>query len=201
MNNRRVVLWDLGNVVVRWSPETILKKLNYAVQETDYIRESLFQHSDWQDLDRGVTAEKQVAQRLVAESGLSLQQALRCFDVVRDTLVDIDQSVEMINTLSVADIPMYVLSNMSQANADYLRQREYFSRFQGVVISAEEKLNKPDLELFERVLSRYSLEAKNVLFIDDTAENIEAASSLNMHGLLFDESADCYEKIRQFTGL
>ena len=96
---------------------------------------------------------------------------------------------------------MYVLSNMSQTNADYLRQREYFSHFQGVVISAEEKLNKPDSTLFERVLSRYSLVANQVLFIDDTLENIVAAEKLGFEGLHFKGSEQCYLKIRQFAGI
>ena len=198
---KNTLLWDLGNVVVRWSPDTILIKLDYSAQQTTYLRRSLFAHGDWLDLDRGVKTELEVAQRLVAESDLSMNQAVRCFDVVRDTMIDIQPSVDLINEVAQTDTPMYVLSNMSQTNADYLRQREYFSHFQGVVISAEEKLNKPDSTLFERVLSRYSLVANQVLFIDDTLENIVAAEKLGFEGLHFKGSEQCYLKIRQFAGI
>lgn len=198
---KNTLLWDLGNVVVRWSPDTILIKLDYSAQQTTYLRRSLFAHGDWLDLDRGVKTELEVAQRLVAESDLSMDQAVRCFDVVRDTMIDIQPSVDLINEVAQTDTPMYVLSNMSQTNADYLRQREYFSHFQGVVISAEEKLNKPDSTLFERVLSRYSLVANQVLFIDDTLENIVAAEKLGFEGLHFKGSEQCYLKIRQFAGI
>jgi len=197
--NERILLWDLGNVVVQWSPDEILKQLDYTAEQSVYLRESLFGHGDWLDLDRGVTTEAEVAQRLVSESNLSLEQALRCFDVVRHTLIDIEESVDLIKELVPANIPMYVLSNMSLANADYLKQRNYFSHFQGVVISAEEKLNKPDSELFKRVLDRYTLDAGSVLFIDDTMENIEAAQKQGMEGLHFKGSADCYAQIRQFV--
>ena len=198
---KNTLLWDLGNVLVRWSPDTILSKLDYSAQQTTYLRRSLFAHGDWLDLDRGVKTELEVAQRLVAESDLSMDQAVRCFDVVRDTMIDIQPSVDLINEVAQTDTPMYVLSNMSQTNADYLRQREYFSHFQGVVISAEEKLNKPDSALFERVLSRYSLVANQVLFIDDTLENIVAAEKLGFEGLHFKGSEQCYLKIRQFAGI
>ena len=198
---KNTLLWDLGNVVVRWSPDTILSKLDYSAQQTTYLRRSLFAHGDWLDLDRGVKTELEVAQRLVAESDLSMDQAVRCSDVVRDTMIDIQPSVDLINEVAQTDTPMYVLSNMSQTNADYLRQREYFSHFQGVVISAEEKLNKPDSALFERVLSRYSLVANQVLFIDDTLENIVAAEKLGFEGLHFKGSEQCYLKIRQFAGI
>jgi len=116
--NERILLWDLGNVVVQWSPDEILKQLDYTAEQSVYLRESLFGHGDWLDLDRGVTTEAEVAQRLVSESNLSLEQALRCFDVVRHTLIDIEESVDLIKELVPANIPMYVLSNMSLANAD-----------------------------------------------------------------------------------
>jgi len=196
---QKYLLWDLGNVVVRWSPETILNTLNYSVMTTNYLQNSLFRHSDWADLDRGVKTEEEIALRLVAESELSMEQAKRCFDVVRETLVDIKESVQLIDELARTGTPMYVLSNMSKTNADYLRQRKYFMHFQGVVISAEEKLNKPDPELFERVLSRYDLDRSRVLFIDDTLENIEAAKNLGMEGLLFKGGDECYSQIRQFV--
>lgn len=201
MKNNKVVLWDLGNVVVKWSPETILLRLDYSLHETAYLRESLFRHSDWLDLDRGTKTEAQVAQRLVNESDLSTEQAMRCFDVVRETLVDIERSVETINLLAKHNIPMYVLSNMSLPNAEYLRKRPYFDKFNGVVISAEEKLNKPETEIFERVLSRYSLQAENLLFIDDTVENIQSARQLGMDTLHFVGSDKCYARIRQYAGL
>jgi len=197
--NKKTLLWDLGNVVVQWSPDEILRRLNFSEERSLYLRKSLFAHSDWLDLDRGVTTEAKVARRLVAESDLSLEQALRCFEVVRDTLIDIEASVDLIRELAQADIPMYVLSNMSLPNADYLKQRPYFELFKGVVISAEEKLNKPDREVFSRVLNRYTLDGDSVLFIDDTMENIETAENMGIHGLHFKGSADCYAQIRQFV--
>jgi HAD superfamily hydrolase (TIGR01549 family) len=196
--NNKVLLWDLGNVVVRWSPDEILARLGYASHTSDYLLHSLFGHSDWLDLDRGVTTESIVAERLVAESDLTTDEAMRVFDVVRETLVDIEHSVTLIETLARDHHPMYVLSNMSKPNADYLRQRPYFKHFKGVVISAEEKLNKPSPELFERVLARYDLKPESVLFIDDTKVNIDAAGALGMQGLVFEGSADCYAKINQF---
>jgi len=201
MKKDKVVLWDLGNVVVRWSPETILLKLDYPLQETAFLRESLFRHSDWLDLDRGTKTEREVANRLTAESGLSMEKALRCFEVVRETLVDIEQSVALINEIADAGLPMYVLSNMSLPNAEYLRQRAYFQRFEGVVISAEEKLIKPDEALFNRVLARYSLLAESILFIDDTLENIQTARQLGMQTVHFGRTDKCYAKIREFADI
>lgn len=191
-----IALWDLGNVVVRWEPETILKMLDYPPEQTEYLRTGLLGHPDWLDLDRGVTTEAVVAERLVAESGLTLTQALRCFDVVRESLVDLQPSVDVLYEMQAAGIPMYVLSNMSLVNAEFLRSRQYFKLFEGIVISAEEKLVKPDAALFRLVLDRYQLDPSEVFFIDDSQPNIEAAEALGMQALHFHRSADCYAALR-----
>ena len=72
-----IALWDLGNVVIRWDPEVVLEMFNLNSQQTDYLRTGLLGHQDWLDLDRGITTEEIVAQRIVSESDLTLHQALQ----------------------------------------------------------------------------------------------------------------------------
>jgi len=191
-----IALWDLGNVLVRWDPEKILSMLGYPSHQTDFIRDRLFGHPDWLDLDRGVTTEDLVARRLVEESDLTLDEALRCFSVVRESLVDIPDSVSLVEQMAAAGIDMYVLSNMGYDNAELLQQRAYFSHFKGVVISAHEQLIKPDPAVYQVVLNRYELAAETVFFIDDTEKNINAATAQGMQGLVFRGSAECYATIR-----
>lgn len=196
-----IALWDLGNVVVRWEPETVLQMLDYTPEQTDYLRTELLEHKDWLALDRGTTTEAAVVERLVDESSLSRDQALRCFDVVRESLIDLPQSIDILHHMKRAGIPMYVLSNMSLVNAEYLRRREYFSLFNGILISAEEQLIKPEEEIFATVLKRYQLDPADVYFIDDSLPNIEAARSLGIQALHFHRSDTCYQSIRDAFGL
>lgn len=196
-----IALWDLGNVVIRWEPETVLQMIGYDSLQTDYLRTSLLGHQDWLDLDRGVTTEAVVAKRLVAESSLTMDQALRCFDIVRESMIDLEPSLQILHEMKAAGIPMYVLSNMPLANADYLRQRDYFSLFDGVVISGEEKLLKPEPEIFKLVLYRFNLNAAEVYFIDDSLPNIEAARNLGMQAQHFHRTDQCYAVVREAFNL
>lgn len=197
----KVVLWDLGNVVVRWEPETILSNFKYGPDQTDFLRREMLGHNDWLKLDQGLITEQQFADRLINESSLTMSEILRCFDVVRESLIDIHESVRLIEQMHDANIPMYVLSNMSTANASYLRQRDYFEKFDGVVISAEEKLIKPDASLFQRVLDKFELRADDIYFIDDSEANIITAESLGFYAQHFHRSAACYRKIREVFDL
>lgn len=192
-----IALWDLGNVVIRWEPETVLQMFAYDQEQTDYLRTGLLGHPDWLALDRGVTTEALVAERLVKESSLSMEQALRCFDVVRESMIDLPPSLQVLQEMKTAGITMFVLSNMPLANSEYLRQRDYFKLFDGVVISGEEKLLKPEPEIFELVLDRFNLNAADVYFIDDSLPNIEAARSLGMQAQHFHRTDQCYATLRE----
>ncbi len=192
-----IALWDLGNVLVQWEPELIYPAFKVSPSQTEYLRTNLLEHPDWLRLDQGLTTEAEVAIKISNESSLSIDEAHRCFDVIRHSLTDIAASVDLLQLMKAAGIPMYVLSNMSNENAAYLRSRDYFSLFDGVVISAEEKLIKPDPALFRRVLSRYSLHANEVCFIDDSMLNIVAAREVGMQALHFKRSDDCYRSIRE----
>jgi len=193
-----IALWDLGNVVVQWNPDRILQMLNLPADKSAVMKELLYGSSRWLELDRGVTTELELAERIAAESSLEVDEMQQCFDIVRESLVDFRNSIELIGEMKAAGIRQYVLSNMSIVNAEYLRSRPYFDLFDGVVISAEEKLIKPDTALFEVVLDRYQIQASQMVFIDDSLPNIKAAESLGMSGVHFKASDDCYAKIRKF---
>ncbi len=193
-----IALWDLGNVVVQWNPDKILQMTNLPAERTKLLRSHLFESELWLDLDRGITDEKAVAAEIVASTELRESELFDCFDIVRQSLIDFPQSVGLIREMHKTNIPLYVLSNMSLANAQFLRSRSYFDLFTGIVISAEEKLIKPDAELFKRVLQRYDLSPKDVVFIDDSLPNIEAAISLGIHGVHFKGTDQCYARVRSY---
>jgi putative hydrolase of the HAD superfamily len=57
--------------------------------------------------------------------------------------------------------------------------------FDVIVISAEEGLMKPDPEIYIRTLQRLGCQPQASIFIDDTKENIAAATRLGMNGVQF----------------
>ena len=69
-----------------------------------------------------------------------------------------------------------------------------FRHFDGFLISAEEKLVKPDPAIFRRLCEKFGLLASECLFIDDLQENVDAAVRLGFHGYRFEGT----EKLRQF---
>jgi 2-haloacid dehalogenase len=61
----------------------------------------------------------------------------------------------------------------------------FFGWFHGIVVSGEERLIKPDRQIYTRLLERYQIDPARAVFIDDNALNVEAAAALGLHGIHF----------------
>ena len=60
---------------------------------------------------------------------------------------------------------------------------DFLGWFEGIVVSGEEGIAKPDPAIYQILLDRYGVEAgRPPLFVDDRAENVEAAEALGMRG-------------------
>ena len=56
----------------------------------------------------------------------------------------------------------------------------FLQLFDGLLISCEDKLIKPDAAIYELAINRFNLIPQETIFIDDKLENIEAAKNLNL---------------------
>jgi len=98
-------------------------------------------------------------------------------------------SVEILREVKETGLPCYALTNM-EAETYPLRFERYpfLGWFDGTVVSGQEGMAKPDPAIFMRLLDRFGLTSGTTLMIDDTAENLEAASELGMQTILFRSS-------------
>jgi putative hydrolase of the HAD superfamily len=57
------IVFDLGGVVFRWQPETIIRHFFHDSKEQDRVRSEIFSHVDWIELDRGTIETEQAITR------------------------------------------------------------------------------------------------------------------------------------------
>ena len=58
-------------------------------------------------------------------------------------------------------------------------------KFDGTLVSAEEKLAKPNPAIYERLFEKFHLKAEECFFIDDRQDNIDSAKGCGMDGYCF----------------
>lgn len=62
--------------------------------------------------------------------------------------------------------------------------------FDGIVVSFQEFMCKPNPDIFRNLLDRYGLDPEETLFLDDSAANCEAANSVGIHTVTITPSGD-----------
>jgi 2-haloacid dehalogenase len=114
--------------------------------------------------------------------------AIRAYHTRWDETVigEIAGTVEIFRGLKRRGVPVYAITNWNHETFDRTRTRfGFLSEFDGIVVSGEEGLIKPDAAIFNLFLQRYGLTAGDCLFIDDSPHNVEGARAVGMHALRF----------------
>ncbi|MBA6151125.1 HAD family hydrolase [Gelidibacter maritimus] len=81
---------------------------------------------------------------------------------------------------------LILLSNTNDLHINWVKENinfyeEFKSHFDAFYLSHEIQLRKPNANIFEFVLNENNIKAEESIFIDDTEENIIAASKLGFH--------------------
>jgi putative hydrolase of the HAD superfamily len=193
----RNVIFDVGGVLLDWNPDRVLKGYYAEPAERAAMKQAIFLHADWLEVDRGVLSEEELLGRIAGRLGRPVPELTGLFATVRESLQPKADTVALLQSLAARGVPLYCLSNMPLEAFAYLQGRfGFWELFRGIVISGEIKLVKPQPEIYEYLLDRYELSAADCVFIDDYPVNVEAARALGLHTVLFRDARQCEEALR-----
>ena len=190
MREADCVVFDIGNVLVRWHPQNLYRRMGYSDAETAAIlAETRLIEINHRVLDAGkgrfgpVMAE--LADRHPAHAAF-----LRAFDERWTELLGgpIEANVRLLAELKRAGVPVHAISNFSREKFDLTRAMyPFLDGFDELVLSGDVGLVKPDREIFDLLVSRRGIDPGRAVFIDDVADNIAAARRVGFRGILFED--------------
>ena len=196
------VVFDLGGVVFDWQPDALVRRVFDNPEAQALIHKEIIRHADWVELDRGTLALDAAIVRGASRTGLPEHAVARLFDEVPASLTPIEATIDLVRALSAAGQPLYVLSNMQLASADFLEdQHDIWNLFDGVVFSCRIQKVKPEPGIYEHLLREHRLDPAETVFIDDLRENLEAASAFGIHTIQFMDAAQCKEALESLECL
>lgn len=183
----RNVIFDFGGVLVTWRPQEIIDSFYSEPALRESLRTHAFQHDDWLEMDRGTLDEASVAARCAARMARPEAELKALFDHVRAALTPIEPTVALLRELRERPgLKLYALSNMSATIFAYLAgQHDFFELFDGIVVSAEVKLLKPEPQIYEHLRDRFALDFGESVFIDDLTRNVESARNVGLPAIQF----------------
>lgn len=181
------IVFDMGQVLICWHPDMFLDRYPLTGEDRLLLKRELFASIEWIQLDRGSITEDEALERVCARIPERLHRTAR--ELVTSwwipPLSPMEGIGELIRELKGNGYSIYVISNAGLSLRTYFPRLPAADCFSGIIISAEEKLLKPQAEIFRTLLSRYALEAGESLFIDDLPANCEGAVNVGMQGCVF----------------
>ncbi len=190
------VIFDLGNVLIRWNPDHILKEMGYSEETISVLKPAIFTPERWEANDIGKFTSNEYAEQVCKLTPEHLHKdVFRVMNEWYTHLPPIDGMAELIRELKAKGFGIYLLSNIAEEFALHTECVPAHECFDGMVLSGVEKAVKPSKEIFERLVSRYGLNSSECVFIDDREENIKASESYGISGYLFDGDK---EKLKAF---
>lgn len=181
------IIFDFGGVMVDFSPREFLVDHFFNESIENALYEITFGSDEWLLMDAGKLSRTDaytIMRQKAAKIGRTYELNIVLEDWV-DMLRTKEDTVRVAKRLQKAGFNLYYLSNMSQDVFQSIQSRKFFSMFQGGIVSYEVQLLKPDVRIYEALLQKYGLDARDCLFIDDSEENAAAAVHANISGIHF----------------
>lgn len=174
------VVFDVGNVLLSFEKEKVCALLPDRYRQP--LAELLFgPRLMWAPFDAGRESNEALAQRVEDASGLpgAREEVLRLFRLFPETMHPLPLA-ELLPGLRAMGKRLYALTNYCEPSFSITCRRFPFleKELDGAVVSAREKLVKPDPAFFRVLMDRYGVDPGKSLFIDDVQANVDAAAAL-----------------------
>lgn len=198
MNKIKNIVFDLGNVLITFTPLEFLYQVLGDRSQADRCYDLILQSPEWHALDRGQITTSE-AKRNLKERDPSLAAGVDVFyDRWMEMFHPIEDNVRLLNPLKQRGYRLFVLSNIIQEVYDVFREQLLFLQtFDGIVASCELGISKPDPAIYHYVLETYNLSPDETLFIDDMLENVEEARHLGISTIHFNGSSLLQDELIQ----
>ena len=173
------VVFDLGGVLVDWDPRYLYRQLFDDPDEVTTAEWNAHQDAGrpWLEAVELLVAEHPQRRELIEAFHRRWPEMLAG---------EIPGTVDVLADLRGAGARLIALSNWSAETFPVARERfDFLAWFEGIVISGDVGVNKPDPRIFDHITEQFGIEPAAAVFIDDSSANVDAAKALGFRAIRF----------------
>ena len=194
----KAVTFDLGGVLIDWNPRHLYRQFFGADEAAMERFLADVCTPEWNaQLDAGRPFAEAVDEVLLAhpdQAELITAYYHRWQEMLGPAL---EGTVAILREVRAAGYATYALSNWSAETFEVTRRRyPFLDDMDGILISGEVGVGKPDPAIFRMFLARFGLVAGETVFIDDSDRNVATAASLGIVAIQFKGAAQLRVDLR-----
>ena len=182
----RNIVFDFGGVLVDWDPHYLYDAYFGDRARADWFLTNVCPMEWHTRMDAGEPVAACLAERKARfpEWAAEIQMYYdRWLEMLHGQIPGME---ELIRALKGSGYRILGLSNWSAELFRITRPHfRIFDLIEGMIISGEEHLVKPDEAIFRLLLDRFSIRPEESVFIDDNPANVEAARRVGIHAIQF----------------
>ena len=179
------IVFDFGNVIVKFNKEEILSKFTNNKDEQQFLIDNVINSPEWLLyglLDTGMINIEEAITLINDRTNHQYDTLVEEFMLnYRYHLKENGDIINLIKKLKNNGYKLYLLSNICkevhEAHKDIINEL-----FDGTILSYKINMIKPYKSIFKYALDKYNLDPSETLFIDDRSDNVETANSLGIKG-------------------
>jgi len=201
MHKLKNIIFDFGGVLVDWNPVYLYSKVFGCEEKANHFLENVCRY-DWnlhQDAGRPLAE----ATRILQEQHPDHKDEIAMYygrweEMLGGTL---DENTKLIKPLK-EKYKVYGLTNWSAETLPIaMNLYDFFDKMDGIVVSGDEKLIKPDPKIYQVLIDRYAIKPEESLFIDDNFDNIVAAQKFGFRTIHFTNEVNLEETLMEMNVL
>lgn len=182
----RNIVFDIGNVLTDYTWNKYLHTFGFSEEVCERVAAATTKSKEWGEFDRGALRDEEIVDLLV-KNDPEVEKEIRQFTADMSGLVErLDYAIPWIQELKSKGYHVYYLSNFSaKAEKECAHALDFIPYADGGILSYQEKLIKPEPQIYQRLLEKYALMPEECVFLDDVEENVEGAKAQGYHAFVF----------------
>ncbi|GAB4267188.1 MAG: glucose-1-phosphatase [Candidatus Rifleibacteriota bacterium] len=196
MNNKNVILCDLGGVLIDLNWEESARILFGKNLSKDRLREMWLSISAIVEFESGKCTFKEFYESFISElkSELSFAEFKEGFEaIIGPEKPNCKQILEELKDLGT----LALLSNTNRIHIEKLRKgSSMLEIFDNLFLSYEMGKTKPSADVFHEVCSKLQVVPKQIFFFDDSPQNIKGAKSIGYNAYQVESPAEILEIVK-----
>lgn len=199
MATPEAVVFDLGNVLIRWDPRPAIAAAVGDEEAGRFLAAADFDFASWnhaQDAGRSWAEAEAEATRSYPHWREHILGYRTHFE--HSLIGPVTSSVAVLEELHEHRVPLFALTNWSSDLFPVARKSyDFLALFDDIVVSGDEGVAKPAPEIFEILARRTGRPLDRCVFIDDSPANVAAAEKAGLDAILFTDTGHLRDDLRE----